>query len=278
MTLLEQYPSAQLIDMLNDPHPLVRQAIGGLLESKDLKRISDNRYLVITQGFAASFELTRLIANRPDAKLYTVVACYQALTKLKLQWCNSEVTEELSENLIHETAQLCLQQTLLNLSVYGTYAYNVDRVLPAFFKLPLVSEDATREERIQQMHLALQTENLSFRYHPQMRNDAARIEAKQFKDYWSLAVALEGLLRAQNIEYTDPLCQLDASMEDWLSIWSEHIPKHHVIVVVDEFTAEVLTAKYFFIVSPMTASELRLLFGKYGASGRVNVWNHGASF
>jgi hypothetical protein len=49
-------------------------------------------------------------------------------------------------------------------------------------------------------------------------------------------------------------------------------------MAVDEYRQEELSGKYFLIVSPVIASEIRLLFGRYGASERVHVWNHGANF
>lgn len=283
--MLQQYPSDNFIQMLTEPHHIVQKAIRILLEAKDLRQLDESNHLMVTHGFAVAFELVRLLSSSPLARMYVVISNYHALglmLKDKAQWLVVNPERELTEQDVSRVSVLCMQQALFNLSVYGVHAQNIDNILPAFLNLaPLSSKTpkaSTKRQTVEQLLTELEVQDMGMRYHPQLRYHTSRVSAEHLKSYWTVAVALEGLLRAKSLAYSDPECNTEASLEMWLSAWSLCIPDNCVIVAVDEYRQDKLSGKYFLVVSPVTASEIRLLFSRYGASERVQVWNHGANF
>lgn len=281
--MLQQYPSDNLIEMLNEPNPFVRHGIEILLEAKGLRELSDQKHLVVTQGFAAAFEFVRLITDEPLARMYTVISNYHSLGILLKEKMLETPDETLTEEVVNEIALFCIEQTMFSLSLYGVHAKKFDKFLPVFcdINMDLFQPEAPvrgLEDVIRILFDKLNVENIAFRYHPQLRHYTARLTSDHLKNYWNLAVGIEGLLRAKKMAYSDPECELDESFEDWISEWSKSIPADAAIVAIDAIHLGEGCDKYFFITSPMRASELRLLFGKYDASNRVHVWNHGLSF
>ncbi|MBO5753830.1 MAG: hypothetical protein J6S69_09140 [Proteobacteria bacterium] len=283
--MLQQYPSENLMQMLNEPHHIVQKAIKILLEAKDLRQMDESNHLMVTHGFAVAFELVRLLSNSPLARMYVVISNYHVLglmLKDKAQWLVVNPERALTEQDVSRVSVLCMQQALFNLSVYGVHAQNIDNILPAFLNLAPLSPKAKKAQNklqaVEQLLSELEVQDRGMRYHPQLRYHTSRVSVEHLKSYWTVAVALEGLLRAKNLAYSDPECSTEDPLEMWLSAWSLCIPDNCVIMAVDEYRQEELSGKYFLIVNPVTASEIRLLFGRYGASERVHVWNHGANF
>lgn len=271
-----------IFEKLTDAHPVVAQAMEILLDSQQLETLQESERMPIYAGFAASFELTRIVADTPIALMHTVISCFHALNRLFKEKPNLFKNEEGDAPTdLSELPLFFLDMAMFNLSAYGLQVKNLDHILPLYLRLGEQGDKTVsleREQAVDHVLKALGIAHRHLRYAPYMRHYAAHIRAKDFRGYWVVAMALEGLLRAHQLAYTDPLCHLDDTLENWLTTWSCHIPSTHVLVAVDEMKATGLEGMYFFVVSPMTASKLRLLFGKYGASERVHVWNHGAGF